>query len=202
MVSSRANSELNKVITTLTHNTYKHTKLFYASPNKNKMKYILKGTYTISTWIKSISINHSNLAYFQSKLNPETDPTCRLCKQSNETLDNVITNQISGNLSQLTDESSLDETNQTVNKQSNKKNLNVILTNARSLAQKFDSMVDYFRELDLTAAVVTESWLKPGESVEELASNLKDGERIGLIHCSRISKRGRTAGGESRFTTT
>ena len=35
---------------TLTHNTYNHTKLFYASPNKNKAKYILKmGTYTIST---------------------------------------------------------------------------------------------------------------------------------------------------------
>ena len=55
---------------------YKHTKLFYDLPNKNKSKYILKiGTYMISTWIKCIT-GHNNLAYFQSKLNPEIDPTC------------------------------------------------------------------------------------------------------------------------------
>ena len=46
---------------------YKHTKLFYESPNKNKSKYILKmGTYMLSTWIKSIT-GHNNLAYFQSR---------------------------------------------------------------------------------------------------------------------------------------
>ena len=39
----------------------------------------------LSTWIKSIT-GHNNLAYFQSKLNPEIDPTCRLCLQANETL--------------------------------------------------------------------------------------------------------------------
>ena len=47
---------------------------FYDSPSKNKSKYILKiGTYMLSTWIKSIT-GHNNLAYFQSKLNPEIDP--------------------------------------------------------------------------------------------------------------------------------
>ena len=31
---------------------YKHTKLFYDSPNKNKSKYILKmGTHMLSTWV-------------------------------------------------------------------------------------------------------------------------------------------------------
>ena len=40
------------------------------------------GTYTISTWI--------NLGYFQSKLNPEIDPICRLCKQYNETLHHLM----------------------------------------------------------------------------------------------------------------
>ena len=35
---------------------YKHTKLFYGSPTKNKSKYILKmGTYTLSSRIKSIT---------------------------------------------------------------------------------------------------------------------------------------------------
>ena len=70
---------------------YKHTKLFYDSPNKNKSKYILKmGTHMLSTWIKSIT-GHNNLAYFQSKLNPEIDPTCRLCLQANETLHHLMT---------------------------------------------------------------------------------------------------------------
>ena len=70
---------------------YKHTKLFYESPNKNKSKYISKmGTYMLSTWIKSIT-GYNNLAYFQSKLNPEIDPTCRLCLQANETLHHLMT---------------------------------------------------------------------------------------------------------------
>ena len=70
---------------------YKHTKLFYESPNKNKSKHVLKmGTYMLNTWIKSIT-GHNNLAYFKSKLNPEIDPTCRLCLQANETLHHLMT---------------------------------------------------------------------------------------------------------------
>ena len=38
-------------------------------------------THTISTWIKSIAGNN-NLTYFQSKLKPLIDPTCRLCLQT------------------------------------------------------------------------------------------------------------------------
>ena len=34
---------------------------------------------------------HNNLAYFQSKLNPEIDPTCRLNLQANETLHHPLT---------------------------------------------------------------------------------------------------------------
>ena len=48
------------------------------------------GTYMLSTWIKSIT-GHNNLAYFQSKLNPEIDATCRLCLQANETLHHLMT---------------------------------------------------------------------------------------------------------------
>ena len=43
---------------------YKHTKLFYESPNKNKSKHILKmGTYMLSTWIKSIT-GHNNFPIY------------------------------------------------------------------------------------------------------------------------------------------
>ena len=70
---------------------YKHTKLFYEAPNKNKSKYILKmGTHRLSAWIKGIT-GHNNLAYFKSKLDSEIDPTCRLCSQANETLYNLMT---------------------------------------------------------------------------------------------------------------
>ena len=45
----------------------------------------------LGAWIKGIT-GHNNLAYFQSKLNPEIDPTCRLCEQENETLYHLMTN--------------------------------------------------------------------------------------------------------------
>ena len=44
----------------------------------------------LSTWIKGI-IGHNNLAYFQSKLNSEIDPTCKFCLQANETLHHLMT---------------------------------------------------------------------------------------------------------------
>ena len=34
---------------------------------------------------------HNNLAYFQSKIDPEIDPTCRLCLGANETLHHLMT---------------------------------------------------------------------------------------------------------------
>ena len=43
----------------------------------------------LSTWIKGIT-GHNNLAYFQSKVNLEIDPTCRLCEQTNETLHHLM----------------------------------------------------------------------------------------------------------------
>ena len=60
---------------------YKHTKLFYDSPNKKKSKYILKmGTYMLSTWIKSITgHNISNLSSMQ-RMTPHTDYACKLMK--------------------------------------------------------------------------------------------------------------------------
>ena len=48
------------------------------------------GTHMLSTWIKGIT-GHNNLAYFQSKLNIEIDPNCRLCLQTNEILHHLMT---------------------------------------------------------------------------------------------------------------
>ena len=51
---------------------YKHTKLFYDSPNKNKSKYILKmGTHMLSTWIKSIT-GHNNCQSMRARMRKRT----------------------------------------------------------------------------------------------------------------------------------
>ena len=48
------------------------------------------GTHKMSAWIKGIA-GHNNLAYFQSKMDREIDPTCWLCMQNNETLHHLMT---------------------------------------------------------------------------------------------------------------
>ena len=71
---------------------YKHTKLFHDLPNKKNRNTSWKWVhrYMLSTWFKSLTEQNS-LTYFQSKLNPEIDPTCRLCLQANETLHHLMT---------------------------------------------------------------------------------------------------------------
>ena len=70
---------------------FKHTKEFYGGPNKQKSRGVMgMGTHTLSNWIKAIT-GHNNLAYFQSKLDSEISPICRLCHYQNETLYHLIT---------------------------------------------------------------------------------------------------------------
>ena len=64
-------------------------------------------------------------------------------------------------------------------------------TNARSLAPKMRSLIDYIEELDTAVTIITESWLKPGRQLQEDIEDL----HLSLLHCSRKSNRGRNAGG-------
>ena len=73
--------------------------------------------------------------------------------------------------------------------------LSVLLANARSLAPKIKSLIEYFEEYCLQIAIITESWLKYGDALDEAKSDLEMGENISIIHRNRLSKRGRTAGG-------
>ena len=73
--------------------------------------------------------------------------------------------------------------------------LNFVLTNARSLAPKMNSLVDYFEECDLTLAIVAESWLKPGAPLQEDLDDLEMGQNLRIVHHSRKSRRGKNAGG-------
>ena len=67
------------------NNKYKLTKYFYDGPDKNKAIGILKmGTMNLTKWTRTIT-GHNTLAYFQSKLDPTIEPTCRLCNEKIET---------------------------------------------------------------------------------------------------------------------
>ena len=58
------------------------------------------------------------------------------------------------------------------------RNLNFISTNSRSLQPKIQSLCDYFSELELSFAVITETRLREGRSLHNLEVNLK--QRNGL----------------------
>ena len=64
---------------------FKHTKWFLGKANKKAKGLIQLSTINLSVVIAGIT-GHNNLAYFQSKLDNNIDPTCRLCQQGAETL--------------------------------------------------------------------------------------------------------------------
>ena len=76
-----------------------------------------------------------------------------------------------------------------------KTNINFAVTNARSLAPKIESLREYIMELDLTFGVLTESWLRDDQSLENTKDDLSLGSRLGLLIRNRKSARGRNAGG-------
>ena len=72
---------------------------------------------------------------------------------------------------------------------------NIINTNARSLRPKIPSLIDYFRELDLTFAVVTETWFATGKNLEIESENLLLGSGIKLTTRNRTLVNGLAHGG-------
>ena len=61
----------------------------------------------------------------------------------------------------------------------------IINTNARSLTRKISSFIDSFKELEASIAVVTETWLADGPSLEEDVDDLLLGTGIGLLTRNR-----------------
>ena len=68
--------------------------------------------------------------------------------------------------------------------------MNFATTNARSLAQKCNSAVEYFDELDLSFMVITETWLREGRSLSDNVADLEPGAALSLIHKGRTTGRG------------
>lgn len=63
--------------------------------------------------------------------------------------------------------------------------LSIINTNARSLGPKIGSLVDCMCETEARLAVVTETWFKEGQSLEELKEKLLEESGIGMICLNR-----------------
>ena len=63
--------------------------------------------------------------------------------------------------------------------------LNIMLTNARSLSPKIDSLQDNFYAHNLDVALITESWLKDGTVLDNDVIDLEQGTGLGIIYKNR-----------------
>ena len=63
--------------------------------------------------------------------------------------------------------------------------MTLINTNARSLCPKIDSLIDCFQELSVDIAIITETWLKDGQDLEQNLSDLEHGAGLSLIPLNR-----------------
>ena len=73
--------------------------------------------------------------------------------------------------------------------------VNFILTNARSLKPKFDSMMDAFKSLNLDFLCATETWFKGGKDLNEALLDLVGKAGVSVIHKSRDGRQSGRGGG-------
>ena len=78
----------------------------------------------------------------------------------------------------------------------NKTNFSIVNTNARSLCPKIRSLLDCFSELNTDIAVLTETWLSDGPTLDEDIEDLRLGAGVGLLVRNRaVGPRGHSHGG-------
>ena len=68
-------------------------------------------------------------------------------------------------------------------------NYKFLLTNARSLSPKIESLQNYFESLDLDFALVTESWLKDGTVLNQDVIDLEYGTGLKIIYKNRPARK-------------
>ena len=69
-------------------------------------------------------------------------------------------------------------------------NLNLGIMNARSVSAKIESLIETFREAELTLACVSETWLKNRKSTKEAIADVESSQKISAIVRNRQGKRG------------
>ena len=70
-----------------------------------------------------------------------------------------------------------------------------LLTNARSLAPKIDSLLDAFGSLGLQFAGITETWFKGGAGLKAHLSDVEGASGVRILHCSRDGRKKSRGGG-------
>ena len=76
------------------------------------------------------------------------------------------------------------------------RNFTVLNTNARSLCPKIRSLTETMEESVASMAIVTETWFRDGEGLEEGMDDLSEGEGLGLLCRNRpLSEAGLAHGG-------
>ena len=86
------------------------------------------------------------------------------------------------------------ETNKTGNNRIKK--LTIINSNARSLCPKIQSLIDVFDESLASIAIISETWLRDGEDLEDVKDDLREGAGIEMLCRNRgLNHRGQAHGG-------
>ena len=68
-------------------------------------------------------------------------------------------------------------------------NMKLLVTNARSLAPKIRSFLEFFSEHEIDLAFVTESWLKDGQTLDRDIIDLEYGSGLQILYKNLPKKR-------------
>ena len=76
-------------------------------------------------------------------------------------------------------------------------NFSILTTNARSLRPKIQSLLDYMNELEVSVALILETWLKDNNEMDRLKDDTEYGHDVGIIakHRPRRKNDSYVAGG-------
>ena len=85
--------------------------------------------------------------------------------------------------------------NNGINGMNHENEIRCLLTNARSLMPKMDSMIDAFRSLDLNFASITETWFRGGKALANKLTEVEGSSGIKILHRSRDGRIKKTGGG-------
>ena len=65
-----------------------------------------------------------------------------------------------------------------------------MLTNARSLSPKIESLIDFVNEMEITVGIITESWFKDGPELEKDLKDIELGTGLKIVYKNRARKKG------------
>ena len=88
-----------------------------------------------------------------------------------------------------------DSDKEEINQLKNENAVHLLLTNARSLRPKTESLKDGFSSLGLNVACVTETWYKGGRDLSDHLTEIEGSSGIKIIHKSRDGRTGKAGGG-------